>query len=192
MKKSYNNLSSSLIAKKLSNSLVAVALLTVFILSSVKVEASEINGSNVLRIINTEREGNHLKPLLIDPDLERAATLKSRDMINRNYFEHYAFGLTPWDFIKNSGYDFSLAGENLAMDFATSEGMVNAWMNSPAHRANILNPDFQDIGIGIVKGAYKENGVSNETTMVANLFGSKKSKFEIYLDNILKRIINLF
>lgn len=152
--------------------------------------ASPINTPNVLDGINQQRTSRGLSKLAINPDLTNAANLKSKDMINRNYFEHFAFGMTPWDFIKNAGYNYLYAGENLAMDFNTSEGMVSAWMNSPAHRDNILNPDFQDAGIGIIKGEYTENGTVHSTTMVTNMFGRKKPIILKLFDYVTRDLLN--
>jgi len=189
MKKSYNKIYHSLVDKKLFN-IILLSSLTVGTLVPVpRVKASEINTSNVLREVNVQRTRYDLKPLYLDGDLYLAATLKSKDMLNRNYFEHYAFGLSPWDFINIQGYDFAVAGENLAMDFATSEGMVRAWMDSPAHRDNILNPQFEDIGIGVIKGTYNDGNNMHETVMVTNLFAKKKSKIAIYFDTLLKKLI---
>jgi len=152
--------------------------------------ASTINTENVLDSINQERVSRGLSKLVVDNDLTNAANLKSKDMLNRNYFEHFAFGLTPWDFIKNAGYNYLYAGENLAMDFNTSEGMVSAWMNSPAHRDNILNPDFRDTGIGIVKGEYTEDGGVHSTIMVTNMFGRKNPVILKVFDYITHDLLN--
>lgn len=155
--------------------------------------ASTISTQNVLDSINQERTVRGLPKLTIDNDLTSAANLKSKDMLNRKYFEHFAFSMTPWDFIKNAGYNYLYAGENLAMDFNTSEGMVSAWMKSPAHRDNILNPDFRDTGLGIVKGEYTENGNTHSTTMVTNMFGRKKPVILRAFDYITKSLLdNLF
>lgn len=150
--------------------------------------ASEINTANLLSLINQKRATQKLSPLKENINLDSAAALKSKDMINRNYFEHYAYGLTPWDFMKISGYDYLYAGENLAMDFNTSEGMVNAWMKSPKHRDNIMNPDYTSIGFGIVKGAYTENGTKRETTMVSNMFGRDKPMIYRFFDYLSKKV----
>lgn len=152
--------------------------------------ASPITTQNVLDGINQQRTNRGLPKFAINPDLTNAANLKSKDMINRNYFEHFAFGMTPWDFIKNAGYNYLYAGENLAMDYNTSEGMVSAWMNSPAHKDNILNPDFQDAGIGIVKGEYIENGAVHSTTMVTNMFGRKKPVILKIFDYVTRDLLN--
>jgi uncharacterized protein YkwD len=155
--------------------------------------ASSINTDNVLDLINQERASRGISKLVLNNDLNNAAALKSKDMINRDYFEHFAFGSTPWDFIKNAGYNYLYAGENLAMDFNTSEGMVRAWMNSPAHRENILNPDFRDVGVGIVKGEFAENNHERNTTIVTNMFGRKKPAILKVYDYITKNLLdNIF
>lgn len=154
--------------------------------------ASEITSENVVFLINKERLFYGDEPVVVDPELQKAADLKSSDMITRNYFEHYAFGLSPWDFIHAAGYDYLYAGENLAMSFDTSEGMVNAWMNSPAHRANILNPDFQDLGVGVVKGAYTENGTKEQTIMVTNMFARRKPAIVVFFEDFGQRIASIF
>ncbi len=189
MKTSHKNKNLSTVISKMSVS--AIALVAIFSTTLVAF-ASPITEENVLRNINDQRIVNNLEPLTINDDLDHAATMKSKDMINRNYFEHYAYGLSPWDFIHNAGYDYDEAGENLAMDFVTSEGMVKAWMNSPKHRENILNPDFQDVGIGIVKGEYSENEASHTTIMVTNMFGVKKQTVVQVVNNIVLQIARFF
>lgn len=153
---------------------------------AIKAFASDITSQNILNNLNAERTARGLQTLTINPELNNAATLKSKDMINRDYFEHYAHGMAPWDFMNLFGYDYLYAGENLAMDFATSEGMTKAWMNSPAHKENILNPDFSEIGIGVVKGAYTENGKTHDTTMVTTMFGTPKPQFLKVVDRVIR------
>ncbi|OQB06342.1 MAG: Cysteine-rich secretory protein family protein [bacterium ADurb.Bin212] len=154
--------------------------------------ASEITKENVYKQINYYREIRGLKPLEEDQRLESAAEKKAQDMLNRDYFEHYAYNLTPWNFIAEQDYNYLYAGENLAMDFQTSEGMVRAWMSSPTHRKNILNPDFDDIGIGIVKGEYTENDKSHETIMVTNMFGKEKPKLLQFFDSVMNSLKKIF
>ncbi|MCX6809082.1 MAG: CAP domain-containing protein [Candidatus Berkelbacteria bacterium] len=167
--------------------LSVMGLVVVFGITS-KAFASPITPQNLEYLVNKERMYNGLKPLVVDSQLDSAATSKSKDMVTRNYFEHYAFGLTPWDFILSSGYNYLYAGENLAMNFDTSEGTVQAWMNSPAHRANILNPDYEDMGIGVVKGAYTVNGSEEQTVMVTNMFGRKKPAILEVLTSLIDQI----
>lgn len=167
-------------------------VLSSFLLVS-HVYASAITPDNILNLLNQERTSRGIPKLVDNEELDNAASQKSKDMVNRDYFEHFAFGLTPWDFVKNSGYEYLYAGENLAMDFNTSEGMVNAWMNSPAHRDNILNPDFRDIGVGVVKGEFIENGSGRNTIMVTNMFGRKKPVILKVFDFITNNMFgNLF
>jgi len=154
--------------------------------------ASEINFDNVGNLINQERSKRDLPKLKINQELNNAAALKSKDMINRNYFEHYAYGLSPWDFVKMAGYNYLYAGENLAMDFNTAEGMVGAWINSDAHRNNILNPDYIEMGVGIVKGEFTENSTNHETIMITNMFGREKPAIIKAFDYLAQSILNLF
>jgi uncharacterized protein YkwD len=168
-------------------SVAALSLVAVFASISF-VHASTITRENILASINKERVSKGLNELTLDVDLSRAAQTKSKDMLRRNYFDHYAFGLSPWDFMINAGYDYSAAGENLAMNFNTTEGMVSAWMNSASHRDNILSPDYKETGIGIVKGVYTENGISHETIIVSDMFGQRKSRLRLWYDSLKKAL----
>jgi uncharacterized protein YkwD len=190
MQNKHKKIESNLIKHKALSLSFAVLASSLFVSRAF---ASPISTDNVLYSINQERTSRGLQKLTIDPDLTSAASLKSKDMLNRNYFEHFAFGLSPWDFIHNAGYNYLYAGENLAMDFNTSEGMVSAWMNSPAHRDNILNPDFRETGIGIIKGEFSEDGKARTTTMVTDMFGREKPTIVKAFDYITKNLFrNLF
>jgi hypothetical protein len=93
-------------------------------------------------------------------------------MFAKNYWSHFApDGASPWDFINGSGYRYEYAGENLAKNFLFSQGVVDAWMNSPTHRENILKKNYTEVGYAIV------NGVMNgeETTLVVQMFGTPLS-----------------
>ena len=188
MKRSHQNL----ISKPLQIILVVSIFFAFLALNVKQAFASEITGENLQYLINKERIYYGLSPLRVDLDLEIAAKNKSRDMSNRKYFEHYAYDLTPWDFIKNAGYNYLYAGENLAMDFKTSEGMVSAWMNSPLHRRNILSEDFEDLGFGVVKGVQYESGQVKETTIVTNMFGRKKPAIVELFNRIIANLHYLF
>jgi len=177
------------ILKPISGLLLASFLVLIPNLAS----ASEITPDNIITEVNLIRGVNGLKPLKNDRSLGTAAYLKSNNMLDRDYFDHYAYGLTPWMLITNVGYNYQYAGENLAMDFDTTEGMVKAWMNSPAHRQNILNGNYQDIGIGVVKGAYTEaNGQTRETVMVTQMFGKKKSAILSTASKIISRMFGIY
>jgi hypothetical protein len=90
-------------------------------------------------------------------------------MFSNNYWAHFSpQGKSPWDFIVGAGYTYTLAGENLAKNFNDSVGVVDAWMNSPSHRENLLKPGYKEIGFAVVNGTL--NG--EETTLVVQMFGA--------------------
>ena len=134
--------------------------------------SSEITISKVLDQTNTERLKLGLKPLTFNSTLSKSAKLKADNMFTNNYWAHTSpEGKSPWDFFKTTGYDYSVAGENLAKDFYDTEGLLKAWMNSPTHRENIINPKYQEIGIGVVNGIL--GGV--KTTLVVQHFGTPRN-----------------
>jgi len=154
--------------------------------------ASPVTSEKIIELTNYERGLRGLKPLKNNSQLFQAANIKSSNMIARNYFEHSAYGITPWVIIKNAGYDYQVAGENLAMDFNTAEGVVSAWMKSPTHRYNVLNPDFEDIGVGVVKGDYSmSDSDSHSTFMVTQMFGKKKPRVLAIASNVLTKIFGI-
>jgi hypothetical protein len=118
---------------------------------------------------NSQRTADDLSALRVSPLLEAAAQEKANDMAAKGYFAHVSpDGTTPWQWFENVGYDFSAAGENLAVNFSDSEDVTTAWMNSPEHRANILNGTFTEIGIATANGTY--NG--SPAVFVVELFGT--------------------
>lgn len=108
--------------------------------------------SEVVRLVNEARAKNGLKPLTHDWELSRVARYKSQDMRDNKYFSHTSpvYG-SPFQMIKNFGISYRSAGENIAYGQRTPQAVVNAWMNSSGHRANILNASFTHIGVGYVK-----------------------------------------
>ncbi len=105
----------------------------------------------VVRLVNVEREKAGLKSLTHDWELSRVARIKSQDMKDNRYFSHTSptYG-SPFQMMKSFGIKYRSAGENIARGQATPQAVVNAWMNSSGHRANILNPSFTHIGVGYV------------------------------------------
>jgi uncharacterized protein YkwD len=131
--------------------------------------SSEITAQKVLDQTNQERSKLSLTPLKYNSILSQSAVKKAEDMFTNNYWSHTSpSGTTPWDFFKSAGYQYSLAGENLARDFYDTESLIKAWMNSPTHKANIINSKYQEIGIGVVNGTL--NGI--KTTLVVQHFGT--------------------
>ena len=87
-------------------------------------------------------------------ELSNVARTKSEDMRDNNYFSHTSptYG-SPFDMMKKFGIDYMAAGENIAMGQPTAASVMNAWMNSPGHKANILSVNFTEIGVGVAKDA---------------------------------------
>lgn len=107
----------------------------------------------VVDLVNQERQKQGLKPLTLNKKLSDVARTKSKDMMDKGYFDHNSptYG-SPFDMMKQFGIEYTTAGENIAKGQQSPEDVMNAWMNSDGHRKNILNPDFTEIGVGYVKG----------------------------------------
>lgn len=116
-------------------------------------DSSVTNYENeVIRLVNEIRVKNGLKALTADWELSRVARYKSQDMKDNRYFSHTSpvYG-SPFDMIRSFGIAYRSAGENIAKGQSTPQAVVNAWMNSSGHRANILNSSYTRIGVGYVK-----------------------------------------
>lgn len=122
--------------------------------SKVKGTATQLSSSQVLAYVNLLRQESGIAPLVVHPALEQAAAQKAAHMIDSGYWEHTDpnSGITPWQFIDDSGYRYAKAGENLARDFDDSQKVTEAWMASPPHRANLLESAYVHTGIGIAYG----------------------------------------
>lgn len=105
----------------------------------------------VIRLVNIERAKYGLPALTEDWELSRVARYKSQDMKDKKYFSHTSptYG-SPFDMMRSFGLSYRTAGENIAMGQRTPQQVVNAWMNSSGHRANILNSSYKKIGVGYV------------------------------------------
>ncbi|MDB4939833.1 MAG: hypothetical protein JWO40_258 [Candidatus Doudnabacteria bacterium] len=150
-------------------SIKLVSLFSLALLPQNQAFSSAVTPANIYELTNSSRQAYNLPALKTNALLSAAAQKKAEDMVKSQYFSHNSpDGHTPWDFIKGAGYNYIIAGENLAINFYSSESLENAWMNSPGHKANILNHDFEDIGIGVVQGEYK--GV--KAIFVVQMFGT--------------------
>ena len=116
--------------------------------------AADITPDTVLSEMNSYRAKQGLAPLRFDARLVAAAGDRMQDMEDLQYWSHDApDGRTPFVWLKPHGYDFRFAGENLATGFETVELLVQGWMESPGHRANILSADYDDVGIAVIDGS---------------------------------------
>ncbi len=131
--------------------------------------ATDISVDKILNLVNQKRIEANLQPLAISNKLSIAATSKGNDMFSKDYWAHISpTGTTPWVFINSAGYEYIYAGENLARNFNTAEEVVDAWMNSSTHRANLLKAEYNDIGLAVING--RLNG--EDTTLVVQEFGT--------------------
>ncbi len=132
--------------------------------------ASSITPSQVVEQTNVQRQSLGLSPLATNTLLDQAAAAKGNNMCAQQYWAHISpSGTTPWVFIKNAGYQYAVAGENLARDFADTGSMIGAWMASPTHRANIVNDRYRDIGVAVVDCRL----LGSDTALVVQMFGTQ-------------------
>lgn len=135
--------------------------------------STKLDKQAILQVINQERAAAGLNPLNSDDRLESAATAKGENMFADNYWAHVnpTNGTEPWAYIQQAGYEYQSAGENLGRDFSDEKSLVKAWMESPSHRANILNPQFSDVGLVVLDGEIDGAPV----VLIVNLFAQPKS-----------------
>lgn len=114
---------------------------------------STVQADQVLKLVNQERAKVGLKALTLSPELTNVATVKAKDMRDKGYFDHTSptYG-SPFDMMSKFGIKYSSAGENIAAGQKTPQEVMNSWMNSSGHRANILNKDYEQLGVGYVEG----------------------------------------
>lgn len=125
---------------------------------------------------NEARLGDHLSDLSFNALLEKAAQMKANDMAEKGYFAHNSpDGKTPWYWFREAGYDYAVAGENLAVNFTDSKDVTEAWLRSPGHRANIMNDRYTEIGIATARGTYK----GKEAIFVVQEFGRPALDFRV-------------
>lgn len=134
-------------------------------------QMAAVISATLVDLANKDRSKNDLAPLSVNPQLVEAAQAKADDMAAKGYFAHTSpEGYEPWYWIKNAGYEYARAGENLAINFSDSEDVERAWMKSPGHRANILHQGYTEIGIATAVGEYK----GERTVFVVQMFGTRR------------------
>lgn len=130
-----------------------------------------VDAGTLYSLHNSNRSANGLSGLTVNSQLVSSATSKAQAMLNADCWSHYCPpGTSPWSFILGAGYQYVYAGENLGEGFTNSATLMNAWMNSPTHRANVLSGNFTEIGIGFAYGNFQGN--PNNTVVVVH-FGSR-------------------
>lgn len=130
---------------------------------------STVLPSVVVELTNEERADVNAAPLRRNATLDEAARLKAEHMARNEYFSHYSpSGVSPWYWFDEAGYVYAHAGENLAIHFTDSSEVVEAWMDSPTHRENIVNGQYTEIGVGTAKGEFD----GYDTVYVVQLFGA--------------------
>jgi len=111
--------------------------------------ATSTSLDGLLSDTNTTRVQNNQAPLKLNAQLDTAAQAKANDMATRDYWSHNTpDGLAPWTFVTNANYNYQKLGENLATGFSDDQSVINAWLASPAHRENLLDPSYSDVGFG--------------------------------------------
>lgn len=155
--------------------LTALLVISVFLASSLdkyllgSSQYASVIAAVLIDLANGDRTAESLGTLTINPKLVAAAQAKADDMATYSYFAHVSpQGADPWHWFEVAGYTFAYAGENLAVDFSDSSDVERAWMNSPTHRENILDPHFTEIGIAVAQGMYQ----GRLTTFVVQEFGA--------------------
>lgn len=139
-------------------------------------EGAAVITAIIADLTNTDRRSNNIGELHVNPTLTAIAQAKANDMAEKGYFAHTSpEGKSPWYWFKQGGYTFTYAGENLAVDFSDSADVERAWMNSPTHRANLLNDKFTEIGIATAVGTFE----GRQTTFVVQEFGTPAHKDEL-------------
>ncbi len=141
--------------------------------STVENKKSFLTRAGVLEQTNIQRKNNGIAPLILNAKLNSAAAIRAKDMFDNQYFAHESpDGKNAEYAVSYVGYEYIMIGENLALgNFKDDQELVQAWMNSPGHRANLLNPKFQDIGISVLKGNYE----GKSTWIAVQIFGRPAS-----------------
>jgi uncharacterized protein YkwD len=139
--------------------------------------ANKVRGQNnsqelaveIIKLTNQERAKNNLAPLAPNAQLLKAALAKADKIFAEQYFSHNSLdGIKFSTWVKEEDYRYLIIGENLALGFDNPKVVIKAWMDSPDHRANILNPRFRDIGLVVMESDF--NG--EKTKVIVQYFGA--------------------
>ncbi|MCX6786075.1 MAG: CAP domain-containing protein [Candidatus Komeilibacteria bacterium] len=131
---------------------LSIAVMLFFVPASRSQSAGNLTPGELINLTNAARADYSLPPLAANPLLSEEALAKAKLIIKEQKFSHEPDSQKFSSLFKNSDYHYTILGENLAMGFGSNQAIVAAWMNSPAHRDNILNNRYKDIGIAVVRG----------------------------------------
>jgi uncharacterized protein YkwD len=133
---------------------------------AVATDGAQLTPEAVIHFTNQARSEKGLPPLVVSERLNRAAAAKAKDMMAQQYYGHGS-----WErFIRVEGYNYCLAGENLALNHTEAPELVEAWMGSPEHRDNLLKARYREIGVAVIRGRYK---TIEDATFVVQMFGAR-------------------
>jgi len=187
----YNNHTPHLISRNAM--LVYILVLFVFNFFVIQFGFAEINAdvgiTEVLENHNDERRKNGLTSLKYSESLSNSAESKAKAMLDQNCWSHYCpEDKSPWEYFFEADYDYIHAGENLAEGFYDIDSLMNAWMNSPTHKENILNSNFTEIGIGFAYGDFQGNP---NNLVIAIHFGTPKEQIVNVSENLKNDSISI-
>ncbi len=150
---------------------LATSLLVVGIFLCPKtVVASEITSERIIELTNKERNKKDLDRIKVDKSLTKAANNKALFLKEHDLFKHSTAEKNFSDWVVETGYAYSYVGENLALDFSSSEDIIEAWMNSPSHKKNLLYPEYQEIGMAVVE--MENEYQSHSSVLVVQVFAT--------------------
>lgn len=141
--------------------------------ATVSAQVSENIAKQIVSLANEKRVRHGVGPLTENEKLNKAAKARANDMFKKGYWDHFSpDGKEPWDAVTAENYKYSYAGENLAKGFTDANATINAWMNSPTHRENLLNSNYENIGVAVKSGLLN----TRNTTIIVQLFASPFEK----------------
>lgn len=140
---------------------------------------ARLNADSLLELHNIQRLEEDLHQLTISPELNASASKKAQDMLVSDCWSHYCpDGREPWEYFDEANYDYIFAGENLAEGFYSNYDVMQAWMDSPTHRENVLSDKFDEIGFGFARGEFQDN--PNNTIIVVHFGFREDTAFASY------------
>lgn len=153
--------------------ILAMLVLSQFLFAIYVADAGELTVNNLFECTNAIRAEHGVPPLYLNDKLNLASSNKLDDMANYGYWAHQnpVSGKKPWDFVDEAGYYYKASGENLAFGFTDSQAVCDSWRASKTHLANIINPDYQEIGFAVDKANLHKNG---KGLLVVQIFGSRE------------------